>query len=121
VAWVALQVADAREPANILMWFVLAVVLHDLALVPLYSALDRVARRAVPRGAINHVRVPVLLSALLFALFFPPILGRNDGSFARVAGVEPTGYLERWLVLSAVLFAASAVLYALRGRRAALD
>jgi Na+/melibiose symporter-like transporter len=119
-AWVVLQVADAREAANIALWFVLAIVLHDLVLLPFYSAIDRVARRGAPRGAVNHVRVPLVLSAVLLLLFFPPILGLNDESFERVAGVEPSGYLERWLLATAVLFAASAALYAVRVRRAAV-
>ena len=121
-AWVALQVADAREAQNIVLWFVAAIVLHDLALLPFYSAIDRVALRGPGRrsaAAVNHVRIPAALSALLFLLFFPPILGRNEGSFARVAGVEPSGYLERWLLVTAGLFAASAVLYVVRSRRAA--
>lgn len=120
-AWVALQIADAREAQNIALWFVAAIVLHDVALLPFYSAVDRVARRGLPRGAaaVNHVRIPAALSALLFLLFFPPILGRNEGSFARVAGVEPSGYLERWLLVTAALFAASALLYVVRSRRAA--
>ena len=119
-AWVALQVADAREARNIVLWFLAAIVLHDLALLPFYSAIDRVARRGLPRAvAINHVRVPAALSAVLFLLFFPPMLGRNDGSFARVAGVEPSGYLARWLLVTAALFAASALLYVVRSRRPA--
>ena len=119
VAWVALSIADARGVANIVFWFVAALVLHDLVLLPFYTAIDRASARAVPRGAINHVRIPLALSALLLLLFFPPILGLNDGSFARVAGLEPSGYLERWLLVTAVLFAGSAVLYAARSRRAA--
>ena len=120
-AWVALQVADAREAQNIVLWFVAAIVLHDLVLLPFYSAIDRVgcARPAAAGAAVNHVRIPAALSALLFLLFFPPILGRNEGSFARVAGVEPSGYLERWLLVTAALFAASALLYVVSSRRAA--
>jgi hypothetical protein len=110
--WAVLQLLDARESFNILTWFVLAIVLHDLALLPFYSALDRAGQR-LPVPA-NHVRVPALLSGLLLLLFFPPMLGRNDASFARVAGEEPSGYLERWLVVTAVLFAGSFALYALR-------
>ena len=109
--WVVLQLVDARGAPNIVLWFALAIVLQDLALVPLYSALDRLARRAVP--AVNHVRVPAALSGLLLLVFFPPILGRNDGTFARVAGKEPEGYLERWLLVTAALFAASLAIYVL--------
>ena len=118
-AWVALQVADAREAQNIVLWFVAAIVLHDLVLLPFYSAIDRVARRGVRGPAVNYVRIPAALSGLLLLLFFPPILGRNEDSFARVAGIEPSGYLERWLLVTAALFAASAVLYVVGSRRAA--
>lgn len=122
VGWVALILADTRDVANILVWFVGALILHDLVLLPFYSVLDRIGSRAAPRAHVNHVRVPAALSALMLLLFFPPMLGRNDGSFARVAGVEPDGYLGRWLLLTAALFAASAllllVLSARRRRRA---
>ena len=117
--WVVLQLVDARESFNILVWFVLSVVLHDLVLLPFYSALDRVAAKAMP--SVNYVRIPALLSGLFLLLFFPPILGRNDASFARVAGEEPEGYLERWLVVTAVLFAVSlglCVLHVTKQRRA---
>ena len=118
-AWVALQIADAREAWNIVLWFAAAIVLHDLALLPFYSAIDRVARLGGRGPAVNYVRVPAGLSGVLLLLFFPPILGRNSGSFARVAGVEPSGYLGRWLAVTAVLFAVSAALYVVRSRRAA--
>lgn len=118
-AWVALQVADAREAQNVVLWFVAAIVLHDLVLLPFYSAIDRVSRRGVRGPAVNYVRIPTALSGLLLLLFFPPILGRNEDSFARVAGVEPSGYLERWLLVTAGLFAASALLYVVSSRRAA--
>ncbi len=116
--WVVLQLVDAREAKNILLWFVLAIVLHDLALLPFYSALDRLAARG---PSVNWVRVPAALSGLLLLLFFPQILGRNEASFARVAGEEPGGYLERWLLVSGALFAGSLALYVLsvtKGRRA---
>jgi hypothetical protein len=117
--WVALQVTDARGAGNIAVWFLAAIVLHDLVLLPFYGALDRVARRALPGAGVNYVRIPAALSGLLLLLFFPAIAGRNEGSFARVAGVGPSGYAERWLLVTAVLFAGSAVLYVVRGRRAA--
>ena len=118
-AWVALQVADAREAQNIALWFVAAIVLHDLVLLPFYSAIDRAGARGVRGPQINYVRIPAGLSGVLLLLFFPAILGRNEASFARVAGVAPSGYLERWLLVTAALFLASAVLYVVRSRRAA--
>ena len=117
-AYVALQLSDARGIANIIAWFVAALILHDFVLLPFYSGLDRIGKRVAPRGAINYVRAPVAMSLLFLLLFYPPIFGRNDGSFARVAGVEPTGYVERWLLVTAGLFVVAAVLYALRIRRA---
>jgi Na+/melibiose symporter-like transporter len=112
---------DDTQAWNIALWFVGAIVLHDLVLLPFYSALDRLAARGAPRGAVNFVRIPVALSGLLLLLFFPPILGRNDGSFARVAGEEPSGYLERWLLVTALLFAGSLALYLLRLARHGRD
>ena len=112
--WVALQLADARQAANIALWFVAALVLHDLVLLPFYSAVDRAASRVATAQRINYVRVPAALSALLLLLFFPPILGRNDASFARVAGTEPSGYAERWLLVTAAVFGVSAALYLAR-------
>ena len=111
--WVVLKLLDARESFNILTWFVLAIVLHDLVLLPFYSALDRLGR-TILRVPPNAVRIPAGMSLLLLLLFFPAILGRNDGSFARVAGEEPEGYLERWLIVTAVLFAASLAPYVLK-------
>jgi hypothetical protein len=104
--WVVLQLLDARENFNILAWFVLSIVLHDLALWPFYTTVDRVMSRVKA----SAFRVPAALSGLLLLLFFPSIIGRNDASFARVAGEEPTGYLERWLIVTAVLFAGALAL-----------
>ena len=69
---------------RVLAWFLGAIVVHDLVLLPLYSLLDRIAfgsRRArrSPRSTesvsgIAYVRVPALLSGLLFLVFFPEIL-----------------------------------------------
>ena len=116
-AWVALKLADVRAVSNIIVWFVAALILHDLVLLPFYATIDRVGATFSRRGGVNHVRVPAALSALMLLLFFPPMLGRNDGSFARVAGVEPEGYLERWLLFTAALFAVSGLLLVLSARR----
>jgi hypothetical protein len=117
--WAILQLADLRRADNVLAWFVAALVLHDLVLLPFYAALDRAAARALGARAINYVRFPAAFSALLFAVWFPTILGLNDRAFGRVAGFTRDDVLERWLALTACLFAASAALWLLRGRRAA--
>jgi hypothetical protein len=117
--WAILQLADLRRFDNVVAWFVAALVLHDLVLLPFYSALDRTAARALRARAINYVRVPSAFSALLFAIWFPTITGLNDRAFGRVAGFTREDALEHWLALSAGMFAISAALWLLRGRRAA--
>jgi hypothetical protein len=112
------QLVDARAATNILAWFFGALVLHDLLFLPFYSALDRLAAHAVPTTAINHLRVPAVLSGVLALVFFPVILGLSDANYRRVSGVSLEGYARNWLLITGVLFAISAVLYAVRGRRA---
>jgi hypothetical protein len=114
---VVARLVDAREAGNILLWFALAVVLHDAVLWPLYATLDRLAARRAHGPSVNYVRIPVALSALLLLVFFPLVLGCSSASFARVAGREPEGQLTAWLAISAALFAGSALLWLLRGRR----
>jgi hypothetical protein len=113
-----LQLVDVRAAGNLLVWFVEAVVLHDLILLPLYSALDRAAQASGGR-AVNFLRVPAGLSALLLLVFFPLILGRSTDKLEYVSGVPAEDYLARWLLVTAVLFGASAALYVARARNAA--
>jgi hypothetical protein len=123
VAWVLVRVLPARGAPRVLLWFAAALVLHDLVLLPLYSLLDRVAaaaaRRAQARAVplVNHIRVPAALGGLLLLVYFPLIAGKSDANLRRASGIEPTGYLERWLLLVAALFALSAVAYAVRVHR----
>lgn len=101
---------------DLLVWLLAAVALHDLVLFPAYAALDRVATAALPGGEekprlINHLRVPSLLSALLFLVYFPLILGIDSRLFAQTTGASAAPYLGRWLLVSAGLFVLSALLY----------
>jgi hypothetical protein len=115
-----LQLVDVRAAGNVLAWFIAAVVLHDLVLLPSYSALDRVAQTVGGRvPAVNHLRVPAGLSALLLLVYFPLILGRSTGKLEQVSGAPAADYLARWLLVSGVLFAGSAALYLVRSRTAA--
>ena len=66
-------------------------------LLPAYSALDGVARRAAPtcaaRGAgVNYLRVPAAISGAMLLVYFPLILARADGNYVRATGHHVTGY-----------------------------
>jgi hypothetical protein len=116
--WALLRIIDLNAARNILIWLLAAVILHDLVLLPAYSALDRLAAAAT-RGAINYVRVPAGIWLLLGLVFYPVIAGRGDAAFHRVSGLHFEGYLARWLLAGAALFIASGAVYLVAGRRAA--
>ena len=65
-------------------------ILHDLVLLPFYSALDRAAQQATG-SAINYVRVPAGLWLLLGLVFYPVIARRGDAAFHRVSGLHFEG------------------------------
>jgi hypothetical protein len=122
----------ARGPntGRIAIWFLAAVVAHDLVLFPLYALADRSLtsaerwrsrrRRSYPVPAVNHVRLPVLASGLLLLIFFPTILQQGADTYLRASGVdEGSTYLARWLLLTGLFFLVSAVAYAVRAARAA--
>ncbi|MEU5523494.1 hypothetical protein ABZ759_23285 [Streptomyces sp. NPDC047860] len=100
----------------IALWFVGAAVVHDLVLLPLYAGVDRVLVKGAGRRRawVNYVRVPCALSGVLLLVWFPLISGRVSERYAGVAGQSAEGYLGRWLVLTAVLFGGSAVVFAWR-------
>lgn len=120
-----LELVERPGPLSFALWFGLAIVAHDLIAFPLYSALAAIAGRAlVPRGeggriALNHLRLPALLSALAFAVWFPLILGLSDELLTSKTGIGADAYLGRWLLLTAALFAGSGLVLAIRMRRLA--
>ena len=113
---------------KIVAWFLGAIVAHDLVLLPLYSLLDRIAfgprqlglpRRGPGRASeVNYLRIPALLSGLLFLVFFPEILRLGDQAFFSASGLHQRPFLARYLLISAALFALSGVAYAVKLRRA---
>jgi hypothetical protein len=111
--WALLTLLDFRAADNVVVWLVAAVILHDLILLPAYSGLDRVARSAVG-DAINYVRIPAGLSLLMLLVFWSTIRGKGDGAFHYVSGLHYDGYAQRWLLVSAGLFAVSGALYLAR-------
>ncbi len=107
----------------ILVWFVGAALVHDLVLVPLYSAADRALRVPFSRspGLVNFVRVPLLLSGLLLLMWFPLITGHAE-RYEPASGMSPDRFLGNWLLITAALFAVSAswlVVRTVRARRRA--
>ncbi|GAB2961189.1 hypothetical protein ACFMQL_13160 [Nonomuraea fastidiosa] len=109
------RVVDAGILLGFTVWFVGAIVLHDLVMWPLYTAADGVLRG---RRWINHVRVPAALSLLLLLVWFPLILGGAEANYRSAAGLSTAPYLMRWLLVTLVLFAASGLLYVVRRRAA---
>ena len=83
---------DFRAASNVVLWLVAAVILHDLMLLPAYSALDRLGQVTV-RGAINYVRVPLGLSLLMLLVFWGTIRGKGEGAYRNVSGLEYEGYV----------------------------
>lgn len=123
---------------SITVWFLAAIVLHDLVLFPLYALADRSLTAALAalhrRGArtapgvppvspINYLRVPTLATVLSLVLFFPGIIRQGAASYAAATGQNQQPFLERWLLLAGTVYGLSALAYAVRlavaGRRAA--
>jgi hypothetical protein len=116
------QIFRGGSVINFIAWFVGAALFHDLLLLPVYSALDRVARhrrQRRPGGLVNYVRVPAVISGILLLVYFPPILGLTDHNYLAATGHEPTGYARNWLLITAALFAGSGLIYAARAIRSA--
>jgi hypothetical protein len=116
------------DPLRVALWLVGAIVAHDLVLFPLYALLGVIAggalvpdaqRSRVRIAALNHLRAPALASGLLLLVWFPLIAAKAPRTFMRSTGLDVGIYLDRWLVATAVLFTASALLFALRLRRLA--
>jgi hypothetical protein len=117
--------AGAGDGKRILVWFLGAIVVHDLVFVPAYSLADRLlSRRSAARDRARpaiwraHVRVPAILSGLLGLVFAPLIFRFSHGDYGDASGLSASVYLDRWLIASAVLFGISAAVFLARtGRR----
>ncbi|MGH7747292.1 MAG: hypothetical protein ACRDY0_02255 [Acidimicrobiales bacterium] len=125
-AYAASRLVASGPVTRIAVWFVGAAVAHDLVLWPLYALADRGGVRAARRDPsrlprvpwINHVRVPVILAGVLLAVSFPLVLGLSERNYHAFTGLSQAPFLGRWLLVTGSLFAASAVLYAVRLGRA---
>jgi hypothetical protein len=110
---------------SIAVWLAGAILLHDLALFPLYALADRLLgiaakrpgrrRRGRPRVQVrNHVRIPVLGSGLALLMFFPGIVQQGAATYMAATGQTQQSFLGRWSLLTASMFILSALLYAIR-------
>jgi hypothetical protein len=102
------------------LWFAAAIIFHDLVLFPVYALADRLLGVRLKRRQDwqvplrNHVRVPALGSGLMLLMFFPGILRRGATLYGEDTGLTQQPFMGRWLLLTAVLFAGSALSYAIR-------
>ena len=120
--YAATQLVKSR-PESIAIWFIGAVIGHDLVLMPLYSIADGSVLAAIRHRApklpavpwINYLRVPAGLSALLFLVWFPLIL-RLKTNYQESTTLSPAPFLWHWLAVTGTLFLLSAIVFALRLR-----
>ncbi|MFF8788651.1 hypothetical protein [Streptomyces sp. NPDC015125] len=117
------------DTLGVLLWFVGAALLHDLVFLPLYTVTDRMAQRLVRRrdrrrdaqppasaetpppvvaGGVNYLRVPAFVALLLLVVWYPLILHRVP-EFSLYTALPSEVFWDRWLLITAALFAASAV------------
>jgi hypothetical protein len=103
---------------SIAVWFAGAIILHDFVLFPLYATADRVLTARVDgRGSPsvrNYLRIPALVSGLTLLVFWPGIVRQGAQTYIAATGQTQEPFLARWLLLNAVTFGLSAMLYAVR-------
>ncbi|MER7681595.1 hypothetical protein [Streptomyces sp. NPDC096934] len=111
------------DTMGVVIWFVGAALLHDLVLLPFYSVTDRAAQRlyrgnqepgsGTHRPSVNYLRVPTFVAALLLLVWWPLIL-RQGGRYTADTGLSADGFLARWLLITAALYLASALVLIVR-------
>ena len=63
---------------------------------------------------VNHVRIPVLGSGLALLMFLPGIIRQGALSTLNATGLDQEPYRMRWVWLTVVLFAVSALVWTVR-------
>lgn len=105
---------------SIAVWFVVAVIAHDLIAFPVYAVADRILARSTRRAdaagvsPINYVRLPAMAAALTFLVFLPGIIEQGGPAYQAATGQTQEPFLARWLWLTASFFAVSAVAFGVR-------
>ena len=117
------RIFSGGDVKELLVWYLGFAIAHDLVFVPAYTGLDRLFRATIARlplptraslPVINHVRAPVgdlgaPLDHLLSADRAP-----ERRMVLRLSGHHLTHYLRNWLLITAVLFLGSALIYVAR-------
>ncbi len=124
-AYALVRIFQHPSPIAVVLWLAGAIVAHDFFALPLYTALHGAAGRVGGRDRQLHGRVPVLphvvvptvLCAFLFVVWFPLILGLGESTYRAATGLGNGVYLGRWLAITAGLYLASALVYAVRRAR----
>jgi hypothetical protein len=122
LAVLALRPLLEERPRDVGGWFLGSAIAHDLVLLPLYVGLDAVLVRAWRRRPgrvpwLNHVRVPMAISGVLF-LVWSPLITRQAEQFAGATGRSTDPYLGRWLVVTGILAGMSLITWTVRCVRA---
>ncbi len=106
---------------KVALWFVGAAVLHDLVFVPLYAGADRVVSETLKatgrRNLTMYVRVPAAFAGLLLLIWYPLISGQVADHYRSATALPGDSFLAHWLLITAALFAGSALLLVLRSLR----
>lgn len=106
---------------SIAVWFAAALVAHDLLFFPLYALADRLLFLGVGQRpsesrrnvlARNYIRVPALGAGLTLLIFLPGIIEQGAPTYQAATGQTQQPFLGRWLLLTATMFAVSALSYA---------
>ncbi|WP_329438745.1 hypothetical protein OG906_34290 [Streptomyces sp. NBC_01426] len=112
------------DTIGVAIWFVGAALVHDLLLLPAYSLTDRAAQhlfrsRNVPSDmsqpcpSVNYLRIPLFIAGVLFLVWWPLIL-QQGGHYTAYTALSADGFLARWLLITAGLFIASAIVLLVR-------
>jgi hypothetical protein len=121
-----LEIADHPGVISFAIFFAGAIIAHDMLAFPIYSTLNRITGEATSVAgfagpSINYLRVPALLSAFAFVVWFPLILGLSSDRYQANSGHSEPNYLGRWLLLTAGLYLISGIALAIRWRAPGRD
>ena len=122
-AWLLLTPVRPAGLLGLLVWFAVAIVLHDAVLSPLLFGIGWMLRRTtgrMPLAAIAIVQVAAIVGGIGSVLLLPAIHAKQLGT--RNPTVLPLDYAANlaglWIVLAAVTAIAVAIVLVRRRRRA---